>query len=94
MNLSDIQTQFKWVAILEGFSYIAFGLTMPLKYMLDIKGPNYVVGMAHGFLFMAYCFYLLYLFIDKKWNFQKSLVLFLASLVPFGTFWAVKHYKI
>jgi integral membrane protein len=43
---------------------------------------------------MAYCFYLLYLFIDKKWNFQKALVLFLASLVPFGTFWAVKHFKI
>lgn len=94
MNLNDVQTQFKWVAILEGFSFIAIGFTMYLKYNFDMKQPNYVVGMIHGFLFIAYCLYIAKFFIDKKWNFQKSLVLFLASLVPFGTFWAVKHYKI
>ena len=55
MNLNSKLGQLQLLAILEGISYISFGLTMPLKYMMEIKGPNYIVGMAHGLLFMAYC---------------------------------------
>ena len=42
-------------AIAEGISYLAFALTMPLKYMWEIAWPNKIVGMAHGVLFVAFC---------------------------------------
>lgn len=74
------------MAILEGISFLSFGITMPLKYMLDITDPNFYVGMAHGWLFVLYtilsfqCIYLL------RWKFKTSLLVLGASLIPFGTF--------
>jgi integral membrane protein len=90
MNSRTILGQLQILAILEGISYISFGLTMPLKYMMDIKGPNYVVGMAHGFLFIAYCIWVVLLHNDKKLTVKTTALLLIASLVPFMTFWAEK----
>jgi integral membrane protein len=90
MNLRTILGQLQLLAILEGISYISFGLTMPLKYMMDIKGPNYVVGMAHGVLFIAYCMWVVLLHNDKKLPLKTTALLLVASLVPFMTFWAEK----
>lgn len=90
MNIRTLLGQLQLLAILEGISYISFGLTMPLKYMMDIKGPNYVVGMAHGFLFIAYCMWVVLVHNDKKLPFKTTAILLVASLVPFMTFWAEK----
>jgi integral membrane protein len=90
MNFKTILGQLQLLAILEGISYISFGLTMPLKYMMDIKGPNYVVGMAHGVLFIAYCMWVVLLHNDKKLPVKTTAILLVASLVPFMTFWAEK----
>jgi integral membrane protein len=92
MQLSTIISQLRLVAILEGISYISFGLTMPLKYMLEIKEPNYVVGMAHGILFVIYCIWVLLAYFGKKINPKVTLILLVASLIPFMTFWAEKKY--
>ena len=78
--------QFRKIAILEGISYLLFGITMPLKYGLDIHGPNFYVGLAHGVLFILYCILGLSAAIYYKWKFGFSVMVFLASLVPFGTF--------
>ena len=75
---------------MEGISYISFALTMPLKYMWDIKGPNYVVGMAHGVLFIAYCAWVAALHVNRKMPVKTTSLLLIASLVPFMTFWAEK----
>lgn len=77
---------FRYVALVEGVSYLLFGITMPLKYKYDILEPNQIVGMAHGFLFLAYCFIGLACAIKLKWSFLFSVGVFLASLIPFGTF--------
>jgi len=45
------------VAIAEGISYLAFALTMPLKYGWNIEMPNKIVGSVHGFLFVFYFVY-------------------------------------
>lgn len=90
MNSSNLLKQLRILAILEGISYISFGLTMPLKYMMDIKGPNYVVGMAHGALFIAYCLWVVFNHFSRKWTFQTTGILLFASLIPFMTFWADK----
>jgi integral membrane protein len=50
---------FRWIAIAEGISYLAFFITMPLKYMLEITTPNKIIGMAHGLLFVVYVIYAL-----------------------------------
>lgn len=85
---------FRKIAVLEGISYLLFGITMPLKYSYGILEPNYYVGMAHGMLFMLYCLIGLSCAIKFKWSFLFSLGVFLASLIPFGTFYLeAKHLK-
>ncbi|MCX2744038.1 DUF3817 domain-containing protein [Mangrovivirga sp. M17] len=86
MNLKSTLGRFRLVAILEGISYLLFAITMPLKYMMDIPQPNYVVGMAHGFLFIAYIFLALTAIFTYKWNLKTSFLVLLASLIPAGTF--------
>jgi integral membrane protein len=82
--------KFRVVAFLEGCSFILFGITMPLKYMMGFPKPNYFVGMAHGVLFIVYVVLLASVVIKYKWSFKKAILAFLASFVPFGTFYADK----
>lgn len=84
---------FRATAILEGISYLLlFGLTMPLKYWADILELNKVVGYAHGVLFIAYGIIALVFCWQRKWSIKRFIILFIASLLPFGTFYADKKY--
>ena len=78
------------VAFMEGCSYLLLGLTMILKYKFAILQPNYIVGLAHGILFVLYLFLLLQVSFLHRWNIYKIFMAFLASLIPFGTFYADK----
>ena len=78
------------VAFLEGCSYLLLGLTMILKYKFSMPQPNYVVGLAHGILFVLYIVLLLQVSFLHRWNLLKMFWAFLASLIPFGTFYADK----
>lgn len=86
MNIKTSLGRFRLVAILEGISYLLFAITMPLKYMLDIKEPNMVVGMAHGWLFIAYIILALQNIFKYKWGWKTAGLALAASLLPFGTF--------
>ncbi|MBM3186012.1 MAG: DUF3817 domain-containing protein [Bacteroidetes bacterium] len=92
MENNKLIKRFRWLAIAEGISYLLLGITVPLKRIYHIPEPNFVVGSIHGVLFIAYCIILLVLMIDLKWSFKKGFILFLASLIPFGTFWAERKY--
>jgi integral membrane protein len=76
------------LAIGEGISYLLFAVTMPLKYYYDLPEPNYVVGMAHGVLFMAYVVIVALVAYRYRWTFMNTLWSFLASIIPGGTFYA------
>ena len=78
------------VAFLEGCSYLLLGFTMILKYKFAMPEPNYVVGLAHGILFVLYVGLLVQVAFLHKWSIIKMFWAFLASLVPFGTFYADK----
>jgi integral membrane protein len=79
------------VAFLEGISFLVLlCIAMPLKYMADTPGPVRIVGMAHGVLFIAYVFLLLQVALELRWKFSRAVLAFIASLVPFGTFYADK----
>jgi len=86
MNLKSPLGRLRILAILEGISYLLLAVTMPLKYMLDIPEPNFVVGMAHGWLFIAYIIISLQNAYIHRWSFKTSFLVLAASLVPFGTF--------
>lgn len=86
MNFSNNLGILRILALVEGISYLALGLTMPLKYAYEIPMPNKIIGMAHGFLFIAYCIMVFVVNQDKKWSFKTNLYAYLASLLPFGTF--------
>ena len=79
------------VGILEGISFLVLlGICMPLKYGFDIPEPTSAVGMAHGFLFIAYCAWVLIVASEFKWSYTEILLSLIASIIPFGTFVADK----
>ncbi len=92
MNLSTRLGQLRALAIVEGISYLSLALTVPLKYIYEIGMPNKIVGMIHGVLFIAYCIWVLLVGMEKKWNWSKMLICWIASLLPFATFWVDAKY--
>lgn len=82
--------RFRFVAFIEGCSFLLIGFTMILKYKFDMPEPNYIVGMVHGVLFILYVIMLIQVSYIYKWSFLKLCLGFIASLVPFGTFYADK----
>jgi integral membrane protein len=77
----------RFLGNLEGVSYLLLlGIAMPLKYIWEYPMAVKVTGMAHGVLFVAYTILLLLSKFKFKWSSGFSLYLFVATLVPFGTF--------
>ena len=78
---------FRIIGFIEGISYLVLlFIAMPLKYMMGIMIATKIVGMIHGVLFIAFLIILMQA--AQKFNFSSkdSLVFFVASLIPFGTF--------
>lgn len=92
MKLATRVGQLRLLAILEGISYLSLALTMPLKYIYEMGMPNKIVGMIHGVLFIAYCIWVLLVGMNQKWRWTKMLICWIASLLPFATFWVDAKY--
>jgi integral membrane protein len=87
-NKITVLKNFRIIAFTEGVSYLILLLVaMPLKYMFHIPEPVMYFGWLHGVLFVLYGVLLLQTFIVLKWSFIKTLVAFIISFIPFGTFW-------
>lgn len=69
-----------------------FGITMPLKHWADIRESNIFVGYAHGVLFIFYVIIAVVFCRERKWGIKRFMILFIASLLPFGTFYADQKY--
>jgi integral membrane protein len=79
------------VGNIEGWSYlILLFVAMPLKYLADIPMAVKIVGMAHGVLFIAFVAALILAATAHRWSYTFSAMAFVASLVPFGTFFLNK----
>ncbi len=82
---------FKIIALLEGLSLlILLFIAMPLKYFWDQPLAVKHVGMAHGLLFVGYVIFAVMLKPDRNWSIKQTLLIILASVIPFGTFYAEK----
>ncbi|MCE9596987.1 MAG: DUF3817 domain-containing protein [Spirochaetia bacterium] len=87
MTLSTPLGRLRIIGLVEGISFLLLlFVAMPLKYMFGM--PQFVrfVGMAHGILFLIYILCLLQATLAYSWSWIRSLLLFVSTLVPFGTF--------
>ena len=79
--------RFRTIALCEGVSFLVLlFIAMPLKYLAGFPHAVMVVGWAHGLLFITYMIAGLDVKIAHRWNFNKTSIAVIASLVPFGTF--------
>ena len=77
------------IGFIEGVSFLLIlFVTMPLKYYAEMPGPNKVIGMVHGLLFVLYVLAVVQSKIEYNWPLKKTALALLVSIVPFGTFWA------
>ena len=84
---------YRVTAFLEGVSYIfLLFIAVPIKYLLNEALYVKVLGMPHGILFILYILFSIIAKIKYNWSFRKFLVISIASLVPFGTFYIDKKY--
>ncbi|MGY0038082.1 DUF3817 domain-containing protein [Pedobacter sp. NJ-S-72] len=85
---------FRKVAVAEGISYIALiFIAMPLKYFANMPLAVKYTGWAHGVLFMFYVVMVIMCWMEYKWKVGKTILIFLASLLPFAPFYVDKKLK-
>lgn len=84
---------FKKIAWLEGISLLLLlFFAMPMKYIVGNEMYVKTIGMAHGVLFVLYIVLAIGLKFSLNWDFKKFTLICLASIVPFGTFYAEKKF--
>lgn len=87
----DALNRFRLISFLEGISYIVLlFIAMPLKYFASMPLAVKFVGMAHGVLFILFVILLFESVKKYKWNLLFATKLFIAALLPFGTFFMDK----
>lgn len=75
------------ITLLEAISFlILLFIAMPLKYFYGMPVAVKIAGMAHGLLFVTFCFALYRVLMHTKWPFSRAALLFVASLLPFVPF--------
>jgi len=78
----------------EGYSYlILLFVAMPLKYMFALPLAVKIIGMLHGILFVTFIYLLLEAWLEKRWSFFENVIFFVATLIPFGTFFTKNRIK-
>ncbi|MEA1983872.1 MAG: DUF3817 domain-containing protein [Campylobacterota bacterium] len=86
--------KFGIVNSIEGYSYLLLlFVAMPMKYLMGIAIATKIVGMIHGILFILFLFLLIAAWQEAKWSIKETIVFFVASLIPFGTFFTKNKIK-
>ena len=89
--------RFNLINTIEGYSYLVLlFIAMPLKYLLDQPDAVKIVGMIHGILFISLVLLMIPAYFQAKWKFKCNILFFIASLIPFGTFYTrgkIKAYE-
>ena len=89
---NDLIGNFRIIGFIEGISYLALlFIAMPLKYMMGIAIATKIVGMIHGLLFIVFLIILMQAAQKHNFSMKDSVIFFIASLIPFGTFYTDKR---
>jgi len=85
---------FRKVALAEGVSFLVLlGVAMPLKYLAGMPMAVTVIGGLHGLLFVSFMILAYLVKEETKKNYGWMGKAFLASIIPFGTFYMDKEWK-
>lgn len=80
-------TILRWAALFEGSSLIILlFIAMPLKYYAQIPEAVKIIGPVHGILFLTFVVLLFSHAGKRELSLLKTLMGFVASFIPFGTF--------
>ena len=80
-------------AFFEGISFLLLlGVAMPMKYFYNDPSLVKSIGMAHGILFVLYVINLGIVHFQYKWKLLITIKAFIASFLPFVTFYADKKW--
>ena len=86
-------TLFRIVAFAEGVSYLLLlFIAVPVKYILYNDLFVKMLGMPHGVFFIIYILLASRFVLIKKISVKDSMIILIASLVPFGTFYVDRKY--
>ena len=92
MNV-PLKRVFKFVAILEGVSWILLILiAVPIKHLLHNETYVQMLGMPHGILFILYIGLAFKIQKKMKWNNNDMVIIIAGSILPFGTFYVDYKY--
>ncbi|UMB52840.1 DUF3817 domain-containing protein [Lutibacter sp. A64] len=84
---------FRIVSILEGVSYLLLlFIATPIKYILENETFVKMLGMPHGLLFIAYVVLAIMMKYELNWKSKAFIIVLVASIIPFGTFYIDKKY--
>lgn len=87
----DVKTKLIVVGKIEGWSFlILLFIAMPLKYLLGFPIATKIVGMIHGGLFIWFLVMLYSFHTECQKGIKLSILAFIASVTPFGTFFLNK----
>ena len=67
-------------------------IAVPIKYFLYNDLFVKLLGMPHGVFFIIYIFLAIRFILIKKTSIKVSMIILVASLVPFGTFYVDRKY--
>jgi integral membrane protein len=77
------------IGFLEGLSFLFLLLiAMPVKYLAGEPMLVRITGMIHGLLFVGYVLKVIIVKFELNWSVKKSFLALVASVIPFGTFYA------
>ncbi|EDZ61341.1 hypothetical protein SMGD1_2414 [Sulfurimonas gotlandica GD1] len=92
--LNNSVKKFGQINSIEGYSYLLLlFIAMPMKYAFGYPMAVKIAGMIHGVLFILFCLLLVVAWRDSKWSFSENIIFFVASLIPFGTFFTKSKIK-
>ncbi|MBL0316738.1 MAG: DUF3817 domain-containing protein [Flavobacteriales bacterium] len=87
MKLPKALKDMRTAGIIEGWSYLVLlFVAMPLKYFADIPVAVRITGTVHGILFILFMYTIYQAMQQANFPFKKALIVFIASIIPFGTF--------
>lgn len=88
-SLIKLSKYIRYIAIAEGISYLLLLSLSILKRTtdLEVQGIFRFMGMTHGVLFIVFVAAIGLGLYSLKWSWTKAIWAFVASLIPFGTFY-------
>ena len=90
-KLSGEVAAFRVVAIIEAVTYLVLLAAVVVYRVFD--GPDFIsaLGPIHGIAFLVYLALVLRIRESQGWDLWRTILIILASALPFGGFWASNH---